>query len=330
MTTNWLMGGTGRHRRAASATVPAPTVPALLTALWLAFPAPAATNAPAVPSLAPSPVKVFREALVMSAAELEDFFAIRPPGIREPLEAKIREYLAMPAEERELRLQATELRHYLLQVMPRPATHWPTLLAQIPEPMRGLVKSRLDLWQLFPEPMRGELLENEQALRYFTQFAGLDDLQRRQQLEALPAAERARIEADIARWRNLPETARQRLTAQVTQFFDLNADERQRALGSLSEAERAAMERTLAAFEALPPHQREQCLRSFARFAAMPLAERRLFLKKAEAWQRMTPTERQQWRDLVQHAPLLPPLPEGFVPPPPGAVPVPVADTNAR
>lgn len=303
----------------------------LLAAAGLAVPALAATNAPGVPTLAPSPVKVFREVLVMSAAEREDFLLIRPPGIREPLEAKIREYLAMPPDERELRLQATELRHYLLQVMSQPATNWPALLAQIPEPMRGLVKSRLDLWQLFPEPMRGELLENEQALRYFTQFAALNDLQRRQLLETLPADERARIEADIARWRNLPEASRQRLTAQVAQFFDLNPDERQRALGSLSEVERAAMERTLAAFEELPPHQREQCLRSFARFAAMPLAERRLFLKKAEAWQRMTPAERQQWRELVQHAPLLPPLPEGFVPPaPPGSALAPVAGTNAR
>lgn len=296
--------------------------PALLAALAFVLPLPpasgwAATNAPAIPALAPSPVGVFREALVMSPVELEGFFAIRPPGLREPLEAKIREYLAMPADERELRLQATELRHYLLQLMPAPRAHHAALLARIPEPMRGLVRSRLDIWQLFPEPMRGELLENEQALRYFTQFQALNDHQRRQLIEALPAAERTRVEADIARWRELPEAARQRLTEQVSQFFDLNQDERQHALGSLSEPERAAMERALAAFEQLPPHQREQCLRSFTRFAGMPLAERRLFLKQAEAWRKMTPAERQQWRELVRLAPIMPPLPEGFAPPPP-------------
>ena len=46
----------------------------------------------------------------------------------------------------------------------------------------------------------------------------------------------------------------------------------------------------------------------------MSLVERREFLKKAEAWERMTPQERQQWRELVSRVPNLPPLPPRMAP----------------
>lgn len=287
-----------------------PTTPVLAAEL-------ASTNLLADLKLGTSPVRVFREVLVMTPEERESFLMIRPLGMREPIEAKIAEYLAMPAEERELRLQATELRHYLQLLMPAPPTNHSILLAQIAEPMRSLVKGRLEMLQLFPDPMRGELIANEQALRYFTQFQQLDALQRRQLLDQMPVEQRTRVEADIARWRNLSPATREHLTTQLNQFFDLNAEERQRTLASLSEPERAAMEKTLESFRDLPPDKREQCLRSFAKFTAMPLAERQLFLKKAEAWQKMTPTERQRWRELVQQMPLLPPLPDGFAFPAP-------------
>jgi hypothetical protein len=294
------------------------TLPALALSVWLtaftSFASP--TNAPGALKLSPSPIQTFREVLVMTPAEREEFFHIRPPGLREPLEAKINEYLEMSAEERELRLQATELRFYLLQLLPQPRTNQIALLSQIAEPMRTLVGARLDTAQLFPDPMRSELFANEQALRVFTQFEGLTELQRRQQLEQMPAEQRRAVEADIDRWRNLPATTRERLTAQLNQFFDLNTEERQRSLAHLSEPERTAMEKTLAAFRELPPAKREQCLRSFARFTSMSLADRQLFLKKAEAWQKMSPAERQQWRELVQQMPATPPYPDGFVPPP--------------
>ena len=45
----------------------------------------------------------------------------------------------------------------------------------------------------------------------------------------------------------------------------------------------------------------------------MSLAERRHFLKQAEAWQKMTPSERERWRKVVALVPQLPPLPPGMV-----------------
>ena len=49
----------------------------------------------------------------------------------------------------------------------------------------------------------------------------------------------------------------------------------------------------------MPPDQRAQCIRSFEKFASLSLAERQQFLKNAERWKLMSPSERQAWRELV-------------------------------
>lgn len=275
------------------------------------------TNAPVAPVLTvlpPSPVQIFREFLVMTDAERAEQLSLRPEGLREPVEAKIKEYLAMPPEERELRLQATELRHYLLLLMPMPVTNRPALLAQIAEPMRTAVASRLETWNLFLPPMQEEMLQNEQMVRFFTQLGVADPARRRAMLAALPADQRAKTAADIARWQALPAETRNRVFAQFNQFFNLTPAEQHKTLASLSETERVAMSRTLEAFDGLTAEQRATCIRSFEKFANMSLAERQEFLKKAETWQRMSPTERERWRMLVEKVPELPPLPPGMIP----------------
>lgn len=290
------------------------------------------TNAPASAAsspvtLAPSPVKVFRELLLKPPEEREELLSLRPPGMREPLEAKIKEYLALSPEERELRLQATELRHYLLQLMPVPATNRPPLLAQIPEPMRAVVTSRLETWNLFPPAMQDEMIENEQMVRYFTQLRGADATQREAILAGLSPAQQARVKSELARWQSLSDKDRSAIFTQLNQFFDLNPSERETALRKLSEPEREAMEQTLTAFGHLTPQQRAVCIASFAKFANMTLPERQLFLKQADAWQRMTPSERERWRELVTRVPDWPPLPPGMLPLPAAAQlhPVPAA-----
>ena len=279
---------------------------------------------PPLPDLR-SPVQVFRELLVKTPEERQELLSLRPPGMREPLDAKINEYLTLPPEERELRLQATELRFYLMQLMPLPATNRPALIAHIPEPMRTAVETRLETWNLLPPPMQEEVLENEQTVRYFTQLGIANEAQRKAALEAIPADQRVRLEADIARWQSLPEATRSRVFAQFRQYFDLTPAERGNALSQLSGPEREAMANTLEAFRGLTPEQRRICIRSFEKFASMNLVERQQFLKKAEAWQQMTPSERSRWRELVARVPQMPPLPPGMLPPlpPPPLPPLP-------
>lgn len=260
-----------------------------------------------VPKLAPSPVQAFRQLLVLSPEDRAQQLELHPPGMREPIEAKVQEYLTIPAEDRELRLQATELRHYLLLLMPLHSTNRATLIPQIEEPMRTAVEARLVVWDIMPPSMQEELLLNEQVVRYFTQHG-----ERKSLLETMPAAQRMALETNIARWKALPQQARKNVFAQMGEFFDLTAPEREKAMKELSQTERDAMTQTLDAFNNLSPDQREVCIRSFEKFASMSLPERQMFLKKAEAWQKMTATEREHWRAVVTRVPELPPFPPGM------------------
>lgn len=278
--------------------------------------------------LGPSPVQEFRQLLVLNAEERAVQLELRPPGMREPIEAKVKEYLSLPAAEREVRLQATELRHYLSILLPLPSTNRAMLVAQIAEPMRSVIEARLDKWTLLPPPMQEEVLANERVVGYFTQLGMMTTAQRKALLEAMPVEQRIKLESDIARWRALPVHARDRTFAQFNQFFTLTTEEREKALSYLSDDERESMRATLDAFEGLKPEQRRVCILSFQKFANLSLAERQEFLKKAEAWQRMTPAEREQWREVVAVVPQLPPLPPGFAAT--VAVPVPLAPAKTN
>lgn len=282
----------------------------------------ASTNAPVVPS----PVRVLRELLAQPAAERAQSLAMYPDGLREPLEAKVKEYLAMASDARELRLQATDLRHYLLQLLPLDRPAQIAALTQVPESIREIVQERLDWWQLHLPEMQEEFLENEQVVHYFTQMGISSEEMRQGLLDVMPPGERERMEARIASWQALPDESRRRVFAQFNQMFDLTPEEQHRTLRTLSEEEREAMNRTLAAFSHLTPEKRLVCVRSFERFSQLNLVERREFLRKAEAWERMSPAERQQWRELVEIVPDLPPFPPGVMPR--VAVPMPTPATN--
>lgn len=256
-----------------------------------------ATNIiPPLPSESPSPVAFFRRLLVMAPAERLQSLTNRSPEARARITAKVREYLALDPNERELRLRATELRWYLTPLMRLEPDVRTAALARVPEDLRGLVAARLQQWSILPPMLQQSLLENEKALQFFAQ---------------------ARTNSPTAMTEE-----QQHLSEQFNQFFELTPKEKTKTLGTLSEAERAAMDKTLKAFDALPPKQRSLCVRNYAKFAGMNPAERAEFLKNAEQWAKMSPAERQSWRALVAQIPQLPPLPPAAIPAnlmPPGA-----------
>jgi hypothetical protein len=110
------------------------------------------------------------------------------------------------------------------------------------------------------------------------------------------------------------------MLSRFSQFFDLTVTEKEKALRTLSAPERRQIAKTLATFGSLPPDQRATCVRAIAKYTSLSLAERQQFLKNAERWQLLTPSQRQAWRDLVNTLP--PPLPPDFPPIPP-SYPVP-------
>jgi hypothetical protein len=270
-----------------------------------------------MPPLPQSPVKLFRQLLAMTPLERADYLTNRPPEVRERILAKVREYLVLNPDERELRLNATELRWYLLPLLREPAANRDMRLAQVPDNLRDLVASRLEQWDALPAQSRQEFLANERTLYYFSHVDPTN---------ATAVGQRpGTSETDQARWNALPEDERQKITTQFNQFFELTPEEKQKTLDTLSNTERAQMEKTLQTFGELPPAQRAQCIRAFTKFAGMSPAERAEFLKNAERWSQLPPNERQAWRDLVTQVPLWPPLPNNALimpPKPPPRSPV--------
>jgi predicted Fe-S protein YdhL (DUF1289 family) len=264
--------------------------------------------------VAPSPVDYFRKLLAMSPKERQMALAHKSATVRERIMAKVKEYAALDPDERELRLRATELRWYLMPILQAPPEQRSAQLALVPADIRDLVQSRVMDWEILPPPLQQEFLDNEHIAGY---FAALSTTNNNSDESSAPS------DAEQARWNAYSDTERQAMITQFNAFFDLSAREKQKALGELTDSERAQMQNTLQAFAKLPMNQRVECIHAFGKFANMSRADRAEFLKNAERWSKMTPSERQGWRDLVAHVPEWPPLPtDAIMPPlPPGIVP---------
>jgi hypothetical protein len=262
---------------------------------------------------AKSPVDLFRELLAMSPSERRQALTNRPPEVQKQILAKVREYQVLKADERELRLQATELRYFLLPILSSPATNRAAELARVPDQTRKLVVVRLRQWDALAPEVRQELLDNEAAIRYFTE-AVASPQEPRTATTVKFTTRSQKLEASLDRWHALSESERQKIEQRFHTFFELSLDERGRILGSLSAVEKQQIEKTLKSFEGLPPPQRSQCIRAFNKFANLSAEERLQFLKNAERWKLMSPQERQEWRDLVSHLATQPPLPPGAAP----------------
>ena len=79
----------------------------------------------------------------MTPEQRKQAVANRPPETQKQILAKVREYLSLKPEDREARLQATELRWYLFPILHTPATNRPAQLAFIPADLRKLAEDRL-------------------------------------------------------------------------------------------------------------------------------------------------------------------------------------------
>jgi Protein of unknown function (DUF3106) len=284
-----------------------------------------AAHQPAAPPLPPGlllpgqatkpPLTFFRELLAMSAAERKQALTNRSPESQKSILDKVREYQLLKPDERELRLQVTELHYYLLPLMTAPATNRAARLAGLPSGQRQLVEDRLQEWDKLAPAEQKRLLENQATVQYLTEIESLTAEQRRKMLNSISPARRATLEKGIARWDEMSAEQRQLMLGRFNHFFELTPEEKEKALRTLSDPERRQIQKTLKAYERLQPSQRAACIRALGKFTSLSLAERQQFLKNAERWQAMTPAERQAWRDVVRTIP--PPLPNVMPPLPP-------------
>lgn len=260
--------------------------------------------------LAKPPVEFFRGLLALSPDAREMSLKDRPPENKSAILRKVREYETMTPDDRELRLRATELRWYLLVLMPMAPTNRAPQLAAISEPMRNLIQDRLVTWDRLSPKAQEAVLKGESSLERVVNI-----LARRFTLPSTNAVKFSpeqirKFEDDLSRFRELPADQQRLIAQHFNNFFDFKPEEKTKVLRVLSDSERKEMEKSLKLFSNLPKKQREKCVSAFKKLATFSPEERRQFLHNAERWQAMSPAERQAWRDLVHKLP--PPSPPGF------------------
>jgi hypothetical protein len=260
---------------------------------------------PPAPPPSRSPVDFFRELLAMTPAQRYSALSNRPPENQKMIMAKVREYLSLAVDDRELRLRATELHWRMLPLMRLPATNRTARLTLIPEPDRWMIESRLKDWDKLSAPVQQQLLTNQEAIRMFIQREAGTNASG--DVVNLSPKRREMLEDGIVKIKSMKPDDRRHLLDRFNQFFELTRDEKQKALNSLTEQERAKIDKTLSKFQNLSADQRARCIQSFEKFSSMTLAERQQFLKNAERWNAMKPEERKTWRDLVEQIELMPP-----------------------
>ncbi len=262
-----------------------------------------------------SPIESFRKLLAVSPAERERFLTNYPAPTRNRILAKVEEYSMLPPDFRELRLQVTELRWYLLPLMKTPRESRAAQLQLIPEPYQHLVSARLEEWDIWPPPLKDEVLEYETTLSRFVgrNAEGTPVVQPQMAIDELSEKDRIQAERKLARWQRLLPAERQQLFAGFQHFFELSEDEKEKTLDALSESERREAEKVLNSIEKKPKSEQEQYLAAFRQFSEMSAHDREQFMKNAERWRQMSPAERQAWRDLVKQLSEMPPLPPDLI-----------------
>jgi Protein of unknown function (DUF3106) len=268
------------------------------------------------PMLAKSRIQVFRELLEMDETarnkKLSEYIAAKRAG----LEAKIKEYEALSPEQRELRLFVTELQDYLLPLMSSPATNREAQIALLPTNFAPMIKVRLRHWdELSPEQQKN-VLENKRLLQLLTEFSSTTPLQQTHTLTNMTPAQRESLQQALTNWQSFTKEQRQEITRLYQDFFDLSPVERVKTLSKVSEAEREQIQRTVRQYYDLNPRARARVRQGLDRFCRLTPVEFQQFLRSAERWRTLSPSQRKAWCDLVASASIQPPLPPGAQRPP--------------
>ncbi len=283
----------------AMAQIPAAPTTAAVTAVT------AVITAPTPPR---TPVDFFRQLLTAAPADREPMLASRPATERTLLLAKVREYEALAPAERELRLNATQMRWHLKNLLPADARQRATYLAALPPAERAVLEPRLKNLEQLPPRLQSEARSSQTVIHYYSRPAtpplppGLVPIAHQ------PAATPASASAP-----SITRNPRQTTVEQFRRFFELNDRDRARALERLPATERQSLEQLMQELDHLPGPLRTLCMDALQKFATLSPRDQAEFLRSASRWQALTPGERETWRDFVTE---LPPLPPGFGEPP--------------
>jgi hypothetical protein len=225
-----------------------------------------------VPSVNTSPVDLFRRLLTTNEAARAQFLASRTPQARKVIEAKLREYAALSAEEQNSRLYSLQLRWYTQQLLRMKAADRMQQITKIAEPDRTIVAGRLGRFSILPPPLQQAVLTNQLAINVFA------------------AEGSVRLSIDPRRDGQFER---------LTQFIEMEQGEQQKVMVRLTETEHAQMQKTLSTFGKLPAEERREALEGFRKFASLSDNDRTAFLSTANRWRGMSEADRQFWRNIV-------------------------------
>jgi hypothetical protein len=230
-----------------------------------------------------------------------------PEPQRKALENKLAAYDGLSAEARDLRLRQTQLHWHLLALMKLPPNQRQTRLAQVPVEQRTLVAERLKQWDALKPAEQKEFLDNEATVGLYLQLQ--ETRQPRLVLQSLPQEQRRVMEQKLQKWNGLPAPQRQDLSDRFNRFFQLEEQERAKIVASLPAKIRQQVEMMIEALKQLPPDQRQRCTEALNKFLKMTPEQQNQFLANATRWQKMSEKEHNAWRQVVNQAPAMPPLP---------------------
>lgn len=294
-----------------------PIACSLAVAGTIAPPASSSSAAPPFPPVWESPIDYFRKLLAADAATRDAMLAAKSEQQRLVLIRSLREYESLDPETAETRLRALDLRACLTPLLRMPLSNRWDRLSLVPERLRSTVAARLEIWDGLSPEIRQLVLENVSVMRLIvsSDHALPPSGPTVSPAVALPSKQ---LENDISRWQQLPVETRDRVYQQFRRIFDASPPDRHALFGPLNQAELDQIQAAIDKFHRLPKVERDRCLDGFLKFAELPSGERREFLINAAFWERMSPADRQLWRDLVNR---FPPYPPGFdrppLPPPP-------------
>jgi hypothetical protein len=179
-----------------------------------------------------SPIAEFREWLKATPTQRTEALAARHPQNRKILEEKISQYLSLSEEERERRLDASELRWYLRTLMEQPVDVRAARLEKAPEHLRKTIQERLKLWDAVPLNAQKKILENELTIEqktiqdYLQEFFKLPEQKQEKALNSFQPRERSEISKTLTVFRQLPPGERSKTTAAFSKFATMGRDER--------------------------------------------------------------------------------------------------------
>jgi hypothetical protein len=268
-------------------------------------------------SIPPTPILVsrvepFRKLLAADRTERERLLALRPVPQREQFRKALNDYDSLTSDERERRLEALELRFQLTYLIPLGTEARTQALARLPSAQQTLVRERLDYWNQLSAEVQQTLLKNERLMRDF--ISRIASAQR----PPLPRGAQnsnalGQIHQAVSSWNSLSESKRAAAEQAFRRMFELGSTEP--AAGIFPQTDLGDMNRVLERFKHLSPAGKSLCLRSLSELLKMSNEELQIFLRSAEEWQKISPSDREAWKNLVKKSPVLPPYPPGFLKP---------------